>query len=74
MFDRVCINPLDLGNTNLQALQSGQVASEELIKDFETAHMDGEKIVQEFFNQNMFSDTVPFSAAIHRNSRLNFSM
>ena len=67
-------DPFDLGNTTLRSLQSGQVASEELVKDFETAHTDGEKIVQEFFKQRMFSDTVPFSATIHRNSRLNFSM
>ena len=67
-------DPFDLGNTTLRSLQSGQVASEELVKDFETAHTAGEKIVQEFFNQRLFSDTVPFSATIHRNSRLNFSM
>lgn len=66
-------DPFDLGNPTLRSLQSGQVVSEKLTKDFETAHADGENLVQEFLNQRMFSDTVPFNAAIHRNSRLNFS-
>ena len=42
-----CINefncdPFDLTKPTLKSLQSGMIASEELVKDFETAHDDGE--------------------------------
>ena len=46
-----CINefdcdPFDLTKPTLKFLQSGMIASEELVKDFETAHDDGEGLVK----------------------------
>ena len=44
-----CINefdcdPFDLTKPTLRSLQSGMIALEELVKDFETAHDDGEDL------------------------------
>ena len=46
-----CINefdcdPFDLTKPTLRSLQSGMIASEELVKDFEIAHDDGEALVK----------------------------
>ena len=49
------------------------LASEKLTQDFETAHDDGEGLIQQFFTDRMFSHTTPFDAVVHRNSRYNFS-
>ena len=50
-----CINefdcdPFDLTKPTLTSLQSGMIASEELVKDFETANDHGEAFVKKFFD------------------------
>jgi hypothetical protein len=49
------------------------VASDQLVQDFDTAHKDGESLVQSFFKERMFSNEKQFDATIHRNSRHSFS-
>ena len=66
-------DPFDPEKPQLRFLQSGAVASEELIKDFETALEDGETSVEQFFNGRLFSGTIPFDAIMHRKSRRSFS-
>ena len=65
-------DPFDLANLRLRSLQSGMLASEKLIRDFETAHDDGERLIQQFFTDRMFSHTTPFDAVVHRNSEVQF--
>ena len=69
-----CINefdcdPFDLTKPTLRFLQSGMIASEELVRDFETAHDDGEALVKKFFDERMFSTEKSFDATISRNAR-----
>lgn len=66
-------DPFDLTKPILRSLQSGMVASDELVADFDTAHSDGESLVQSFFKERMFSNEKKFDATIHRNSRHSFS-
>ena len=73
-----CINefdcdPFDLTKPTLRSLQSGMIASEELVQDFETAHDDGETLVKNFFDKRMFSAEKSFDATISRNARGNFN-
>ena len=73
-----CINEFDCGPFDhtiqtLRSLQSGMIASEELVKDFETAHDDGEAPVKKFFDERMFSTEKSFDATINRNARGNFN-
>ena len=64
--------PLDLSNGTLRTLQSGMIASDKLVYDFETAHIDGEVLVTEFFEERMFSSEKSFEETLHRNSRHTF--
>ena len=61
--------PFDLSNGTLRTLQSGMIASDKLVYDFETAHSDGELLVKEFFEERMFSAEKSFDDTMHRNSR-----
>ena len=69
-----CINefdcdPFELTKPTLRSLQSGMITSEELVKDFETAHDDGEALVKKFFDERMFSTEKSFDATISRKMR-----
>ena len=66
-------DPFDLTNTVLRSLQSGLIASKELVLDLETAHKDGHNLVNKFFEDRMFSNKTPFDATIHRNKRHTFN-
>ena len=73
-----CINefdcdPFDLTKLTLGSLQSGMIASEQHVKDFKTAHDDGEALVKKFFDERMFSTEKSFDATISRNARGNFN-
>ena len=57
----------------MRSLQSGLKASDELVADFNTAHHDGESLIQSFFKERMFSNEKSFDATLHRNFRNNFS-
>eukprot|EP00112_Aurelia_sp_Birch-Aquarium-sp1_P017443 Seg4042.3 transcript_id=Seg4042.3/GoldUCD/mRNA.D3Y31 product="hypothetical protein" protein_id=Seg4042.3/GoldUCD/D3Y31 len=64
--------PFDLSNETLGTLQSGMIASDKLVHDFETALDDGEVLVTEFFKERMFSTQKSFDDKMHRNSRYTF--
>jgi len=66
-------DPFDLDKPQLRALVSGVVASGDLVRDFESAHEDGETRVTQFFRERMFLQNTPFDATIHRCSRYTFS-
>ena len=66
-------DPSDETRPTLRSLQSGMVASDQLVHDFDTAHKDGESLVHSFFKERMFSNVNNFDDTIHRNSRHNFS-
>ena len=73
-----CIKEFDcdsfgLTKLTLRSLQSGMLASDELVADFEMAHSDGDSLVQSFFKEQMFSNEKQFDATIHRNLRHSFS-
>ena len=48
-------DPFDQSYQDLRTLMSGQIASEKLTKDFESAHKDGEKILEKNFEERFFS-------------------
>eukprot|EP00794_Sanderia_malayensis_P017851 gene17851-19634_t len=64
--------PFDLSNDTLRTLQSGMIASDKLVHDFETAHRDGEVLATKFFNERMFSNEKSFDDTMHRNARHTF--
>ena len=66
-------DPFDVAQPQLRSLESGLNASEELVRDFKTAHKDGEKCVQDFFKDGMFTTDKPFRAAVHQPNRRSFS-
>ena len=73
-----CINefdcdPFGLTKPTFRSLQSGMIASEELVEDFETAQDDREALVKKFFDERMFSTEKSFDATISRNTRGNFN-
>ncbi len=72
-IDEFDCDPFDLNKPTLRSLQSGLIASDDLIKDFDTAHKDGEALVQSFIKERMFSNEKQFDDTLHRNSRHNFS-
>ena len=57
----------------LRSLQSGLVASPELLHDLKTAIPDGQAQVQTFLQERVFTKNKPLSATIHRNKRRNFA-
>ena len=57
----------------LRSLQSGLVASPELLHDLKTAIPDGQAQVQTFLQERVFTKKKPLTATIHRNKRQNFS-
>ena len=66
-------DPFDETKPTLRSLQSGMLASDQLVVDFENAHKDGEVLVQSFFIERMFSDEKNFDDMMHRNSRCSFT-
>ena len=75
---QMCINefecdPFNVEDTQLRSLMSGVPASDDLIKDFESAWDDGENQLSAFCKDRMFSATKSFHASVKKNSRRSFS-
>ena len=66
-------DPFDVTNTQLRSLQSGIPASDELIKDFKSAKLDGEKWVAQFEERCVYTKEGSLSDRIPRSKRLNFA-
>jgi len=65
--------PFDESNPTLRSLQSGLVASRELVQDFMTALQDGQTQTKTILQERMFTKTKTIAATIHRNKRRNFA-
>ena len=63
----------DISSPTLRSLQSGLIASPELVHDFKTALLDGQTQVETFLQERVFNKDKPLSATIHRNKRRNFA-
>ncbi|XP_066927263.1 uncharacterized protein [Clytia hemisphaerica] len=57
----------------LRCIQSGELASDELVKDLEKAHDDGNKIVQNYFKERLFSKVKSIHDRLPRNKRKTFA-
>ena len=66
-------DPFDISSPTLRSLQSGLVASPELVNDFKTALPDGEAQVETFLQERVFTKSKPLAKTIHKNKRLNFA-
>lgn len=65
--------PFDNSSPSLRSLQSGLVASPQLVQDFNTAFQDGQDQVETLLNERVFTKTQPLTATIHKNKRQNFA-
>ena len=65
-------NPFDPSHTALRTFQSGAIASVALVQDFEMAFKGGDKLLDTFLNDLMFSRKNAFDSMIHKNSRKLF--
>ena len=65
--------PFDISSPTLRSLQSGLVASPELVHDLETALPDGQAQVETLLQERVFTKVKPLTATIHRNKRRNFT-
>ena len=72
-FKEFKCDPFDLSNTQIRSLQSGIPASDELAADLKSAKSDGEKMVQKFMDERVFSKTSSLNDRIPRSKRLNFA-
>lgn len=66
-------DPFDQSDQTLRSLQSGIEASLVLSADFKSAKADGERRVEEFVNERVFSKTKSLNARIPRCKRGNFA-
>ena len=65
--------PFDEKNPTLRSLQSGLVASPELVQDFNMALQDGQTQAETILQERVFTKTKTLTATIHRNKRRNFA-
>ena len=65
--------PFDISSPTLRSLQSGLVASQELVRDLKTALPDGQAQVEILLKERVFTKIKPLTATIHRNKRRNFA-
>ena len=60
-------------NPTLRSLQSGLVASSELVQDFKTALQGGQTQSEAILQERVFDKTKTLTETIHRNKRRNFA-
>lgn len=65
--------PFDESNPTLRSLQSGMVASPELVQDFKTALQDGQTQSEAILQERLFTKTKTLTSTIHKNKRRNFA-
>lgn len=64
--------PFDISTPTLRSLQSGMIASPELVHDLRTALPEGLSQIEIFLQERVFSKVNNLSSTIHRNKRKNF--
>ena len=72
LFKEWQCNPFDADNQELRSLQSGALAGDKLVKDFETAHEKGEEKVKDYFKQRLFSKEISVFKSLGRCELKNF--
>ena len=65
--------PFDISSPKLRSLQSGLVASPELVHDLETALPHGQAQAGTLIQERVFTKIKPLTAIIHRIKKLNFA-
>ncbi|KAL8573120.1 hypothetical protein ACOMHN_027380 [Nucella lapillus] len=65
--------PFDTSSPALRSLQSGLVASPELVQDLNTAFADGQDQVETLLNDRVFTKTKLLTATIHKNKKQTFA-
>ncbi|KAI4830325.1 hypothetical protein KUCAC02_001964 [Chaenocephalus aceratus] len=65
--------PFDISSPKLRSLQSGLVASPELVHDLETALPHGQAQAATLMQKRVFNKIKPLTAIVHRNKKLNFA-
>jgi hypothetical protein len=65
--------PFDISSPTLRSLQSGLVASPELVHDLRTALTDDQAQVETLLQERVFTKNRSLTATIHRNKRRNFA-
>ena len=65
--------PFDISSPTLRSLQSGLVASPQLVHDLKTALSDGQAQVETFLHERVFTKIKPLTTTLHRNKRRNFT-
>ncbi|KAJ4921706.1 hypothetical protein JOQ06_002006 [Pogonophryne albipinna] len=63
----------DISSPKLRSLQSGLVASPELVHDLESALPHGQAQAGTLMQERVFTKIKPLTAIIHRNKKLNFA-
>ena len=66
-------DPFDTSLPTLRSLQSGIIASPELVHDFTTALPDAQAQVEILLQERVFTKNEPLTATIHKNKRRNFA-
>ena len=66
-------NPFDPSNPTLRSLQSGLLATSELVTDFRMALQHGKIEAETLLHKQVFTKTRSLTATIHRNKRRNFA-
>lgn len=65
--------PFNTSLPTLRSLQSGLVASPELVHDLKTALPDAQQQVKTLLQEQVFTKHKPLTATIHKNKRQNFT-
>ena len=66
-------NPFDAASPTLRTLQSAIPASQKLVQDLKTAFIDGERKLQKFLDERVYSREQSFYAKVGRRNRLSFA-
>ena len=66
-------NTFNKDQQQLRSLQCGQLTSEELIKDIESADHNGEQIVLRYFQERLFSNENSIYDRLSKNKRKTFA-
>ncbi|KAJ4940036.1 hypothetical protein JOQ06_029467 [Pogonophryne albipinna] len=69
-FDAV---PFDISSPKLRSLQSGLVASPELVHDLKSALPHGQAQAGTLMQERVFTKIKPLTVIVHRNKKLNFA-
>lgn len=67
------VEPFDISSPSLRSLQSGLIASLELVHDLKTALINGKAQVETLLQERVFTKTKSLTARINRNKRRNFA-